>query len=105
MVAGTFNAYTVKDGVSVLADAANTNGCAGTISIMFMVFAVIFGLIQKKFNLSGWKKPLSVFFVWWLPLLSVCISPHSLKGRMELYYICLYLLRGGSSHVALKAAA
>ena len=56
MVAGTFNAYTVKDGVSVLADAANTNGCAGTISIMFMVFAVIFGLIQKKFNLSGWKE-------------------------------------------------
>lgn len=56
MVAGTFNAYTVKDGVSVPADAANTNGCAGTISIMFMVFAVIFGLIQKKFNLSGWKE-------------------------------------------------
>lgn len=56
MVAGTFNAYTVKDGVSVLADAANTNGCAGTISIMFMVFAVIFGLIQKKLNLSGWKE-------------------------------------------------
>ena len=56
MVAGTFNAYTVKDGVSVLTDAANTNGCAGTISIMFMVFAVIFGLIQKKFNLSGWKE-------------------------------------------------
>lgn len=56
MVAGTFNAYTVKDGVSVLADAANTNGCAGTISIMFMVFAVIFGVIQKKFNLSGWKE-------------------------------------------------
>lgn len=56
MVAGTFNAYTVKDGVSVLADAAKTNGCAGTISIMFMVFAVIFGLIQKKFNLSGWKE-------------------------------------------------
>lgn len=56
MVAGTFNAYTVKDGVSVLSDAANTNGCAGTISIMFMVFAVIFGLIQNKFNLSGWKE-------------------------------------------------
>ena len=56
MVAGTFNAYTGKDGVSVLSDAANTNGCAGTISIMFMVFAVIFGLIQKKFNLSGWKE-------------------------------------------------
>ena len=26
------------------------------VSIMFMVFAVIFGLIQKKFNFSGWKE-------------------------------------------------
>ena len=64
MVAGTFNAYTVKDGVSVLSDAANTNGCAGTISIMFMVFAVVFGLIQKKLNLSGWKEAvLGIVFV------------------------------------------
>jgi len=23
---------------------------------MFMVFAVVFGLIQKKWNLSGWKE-------------------------------------------------
>ena len=26
------------------------------VSIMFMVFAVIFGLVQKKLNLSGWKE-------------------------------------------------
>lgn len=26
------------------------------ISIMFMVFAVVLGLIQKKFNLTGWKE-------------------------------------------------
>lgn len=56
MVAGTFNAYTVVDGVTELADAAKTNGAAGMISIMFMVFAVIFGLIQKKFHISGWKE-------------------------------------------------
>lgn len=56
MVAGTFNAYTVVDGASQLAPAASTNGSAGTVSIMFMVFAVVFGLIQKKFNLSGWKE-------------------------------------------------
>ena len=56
MVAGTFNAYTVVDGASQLAPAASTNGSAGTVSIMCMVFAVVFGLIQKKFNLSGWKE-------------------------------------------------
>ena len=56
MVAGTFNAYTVVDGASQLAPAASTNGSAGTVSIMFMVFAVVFGLIQKKLNLSGWKE-------------------------------------------------
>lgn len=57
MVAGTFNAYTVTDaGVTELAAAAITNGAAGMISIMFMVFAVVLGLIQKKFNLTGWKE-------------------------------------------------
>ena len=56
MVAGTFNAYTVVDGVSQLAEAAQTNGAAGMVSIMFMVFAVVFGLVQKKWNLSGWKE-------------------------------------------------
>ena len=56
MVAGTFNAYTVTDGVASLSDAAATNGAAGMVSIMFMVFAVVFGLIQKKMNLSGWKE-------------------------------------------------
>lgn len=56
MVAGTFNAYTVVDGVSQLSDAAKTNGAAGSISLLFIVFAVAFGLIQKKFKLTGWKQ-------------------------------------------------
>ncbi len=57
MVAGTFNAYTVTDaGVTELAATATTNGAAGMIYIMFMVFAVVLGLIQKKFNLTGWKE-------------------------------------------------
>ena len=57
MVAGTFNAYTVTDaGVTELAATATTNGAAGMVSIMFMVFAVVLGLIQKKFNLTGWKE-------------------------------------------------
>ena len=38
MVAGTFNAYTEVDGALKLADAAKTNGAAGTISLLFIAF-------------------------------------------------------------------
>ena len=61
MVAGTFNAFGA-DGA--LVEAAQTNGAAGMVSIMFMVFAVVFGLIQKKFNFSGWKESvISIVFI------------------------------------------
>ena len=61
MVAGTFNAFGA-DGA--LAETAQTNGAAGMVSIMFMVFAVVFGLIQKKFNFSGWKESvISIVFI------------------------------------------
>ena len=64
MVAGTFNAYAVKDGVTSLSAAAQTNGAAGMVSIMFMVFAVVFGLIQKKYSFSGWKQAaLGIVFI------------------------------------------
>ena len=64
MVAGTFNAYAVKDGVTSLSAAAQTNGAAGMVSIMFMVFAVVFGLIQKKCSFSGWKEAaLGIVFI------------------------------------------
>lgn len=55
MVAGTFNAFSV-DNPAKLAETSTTNGAAGMVSIMFMVFAVVFGLLQKKFDLSGWKQ-------------------------------------------------
>ena len=61
MVAGTFNAFGA-DGAMV--EAAKTNGAAGMVSIMFMVFAVIFGLLQKKFSFSGWKESvISIVFI------------------------------------------
>ncbi len=53
MVAGTFNAYTEP---GVLAEAAQVNGAAGTISLLFIVFAMVFGLLQKKFAFTGWKE-------------------------------------------------
>ena len=64
MVAGTSNASVTTDGVTSLSDAANTNGAAGMVSIMFMVFAVIFGLLQKKFHFTGWKESvISIVFI------------------------------------------
>ena len=61
MVAGTFNAYGA-DGA--LTEAAATNGAAGMVSIMFMVFAVVFGLLQKKLHLTGWKESaVSILFI------------------------------------------
>lgn len=54
MVSGTFNAFDATTGAKLAT--AGTNGSAGMVSIMFMFFAVIFGLIQKKFNFSGWKE-------------------------------------------------
>ena len=53
MVAGTFNAF---DAEGVMVAAATTNGAAGTISILFIGFAIVFGMIQKQYTLSGWKE-------------------------------------------------
>jgi len=61
MVAGTFNAYSA-DGA--LVEAAQTNGAAGMVSIMFMVFAVVFGLLQKNLHFTGWKENvISIVFI------------------------------------------
>ena len=58
MVAGTFNAYETVDGVTSLSAAATVNGAAGSISLLFIAFAVVFGLIQKKAQFHGWKQTL-----------------------------------------------
>ncbi len=53
MVAGTFNAF-AADG-SLVAD-ARVNGAAGSISVFFIIFAVIVGVIQHKMRFTGWKE-------------------------------------------------
>ena len=63
MVAGTFNAYTVTDGVETLSSAARVNGAAGSISLRFIVFAMAFGLMQKHFHLTG-RKETAVGLLW-----------------------------------------
>ena len=56
MVADTFNAYVVTDGVQTLSDSATVNGAAGSISLFFILFAAIFGVLQHKIKLTGWKE-------------------------------------------------
>ncbi len=86
MVAGTFNAYTVVDGVSTLSDAAQTNGAAGTISLLFMAFAMVFGLLQKKFHLTGWKETV-VGLVFTLAALGIGMLMPITAGKMTWTYI------------------
>ena len=50
MVAGTFNAY---DAEGALAAAPKTNGAAGSISLFFIAFAILFGLVQRRFQFKG----------------------------------------------------
>ena len=72
MVAGTFNAFGA-DGAMV--EAAKTNGAAGMVSIMFMVFAVIFGLLQKSSASPAGRKALSASCSSCCPLSSAQTCP------------------------------
>ena len=55
IVADTFNAFVTTDGVTALSEFARPNGAAGTISLLFIAFAIVFGLILRRFHLTGWK--------------------------------------------------
>ncbi len=56
MVADTFNAYVVTDGTQTLSEKANVNGAAGSISLFFILFAAVFGVMQRKFKFTGAKE-------------------------------------------------
>ena len=55
MVSGTFNGF-VTDAATGEITKSTVNGAAGSISIMFIAIAVVFGLIQKKMKFTGWKE-------------------------------------------------
>lgn len=55
MVSGTFNGF-VTDAATGEITKSTVNGAAGSISIMFIAFAVVFGLIQKNMKFTGWKE-------------------------------------------------
>jgi carbon starvation protein len=55
MVAGTFATKVAADG-SVDIAGSFANGAAGTISLLFTLFAIFFGWFCRKFDLKGWKQ-------------------------------------------------
>ena len=55
MVAGTFQATFDAQGVVDVAK-SYAGGTAGTISILFTFVAILFGWINRRFGLSGWKE-------------------------------------------------
>ena len=102
MVAGTFNAYGA-DGA--LVEAAQTNGAAGMVSIMFMVFAVVFGLLQKNLHFTGLERECeSASYSLCCPLWWCKLPHHSGQGCMELHHLCVHLLCRCPAHVAAEAA-
>ena len=90
MVAGTFNAYVTTDGVTSLSDAANTNGAAGMVSIMFMVFAE-----RVRYQHRLHRAVLRCRHE---------LPHHSGQGCLELHHLHLHLLRCGPAHVAAETA-
>ena len=55
MVANTFQATFAADG-SVDVAKSYAGGAAGTISILFTFVAIIFGWVNRRFGLSGWRE-------------------------------------------------
>mgnify|MGYP003166162077 CR=1 FL=1 len=95
MVAGTFNAYETVDGVTKLSAQATVNGAAGSISLLFIAFAVVFGLLQKKLQ--------------WKGCCSLCnrheCTACNKQSNLDLSGICLHLSCRCPSNVASDAAA
>lgn len=101
MVAGTFNAYTVKDGVTELSAAAQTNGAAGSISLLFIVFAMVFGVMQKRLERNSCRTCLhrcSTGNRYGFPV-------SSRKRYLVLSDLCLYLYGSCNANVAFNAAS
>ena len=102
MVAGTFNAFGT-DGA--LAEAAQTNGAAGTISLLFIVFAMIFGLLQKNFHLSGLEGSCGGPGVHRrCPGPGHDDAPDRQPGDLDLHHLRVHLLRRCPAHVAAETS-
>ena len=107
MVAGTFNAYTVDSRWCdpLVRQLQQTNGAAGTISLLFIAFAMVFGLIQKHFQLTGWKETV-VGLVCTVAALAIGMALPIIasKGYLVIYYICLHLPCSSTANVAFNGS-
>ena len=91
MVAGTFTAYEVVDGVSQLSASAATNGAAGCISLFFILFAMVLGLVQKKFHLTGWREVVAGLVCTVAALAMGMLLPITLGKDAWLYITFIYI--------------
>ena len=91
MVAGTFTAYETVDGVSQLSAAATTNGAAGCISLFFILFAMLLGLFQKKFHLTGWREVVAGLVCTVAALALGMLLPILLNKEAWLYITFIYI--------------
>ncbi|OUN71311.1 carbon starvation protein A [Drancourtella sp. An57] len=91
MVADTFNAYVVTDGVRTLSENATVNGAAGSISLFFILFAVIFGVSQHKLKLTGWKEAVFGLVCTVLAFVFGMNFPVILGKEMWVYIAFLYI--------------
>lgn len=88
MVAGTFNAF---DAEGSLAATAAANGAAGTISLLFIVFAMLFGLLQKKLHLTGWKEGLAGLLCTVAALALGMLAPITAGKQTWIYITFVYI--------------
>ena len=106
MVADTFNAYVVTDGVQTLAENATVNGAAGSISLFFILFAVVFGVVQHKVHFTGWKEVVFGLVCTVLAFVFGMNFPPSDPGKryVGIHCIYLYLPCSGAADVVCDAA-
>ena len=97
--------YVVTDGVRTLSENATVNGAAGSISLFFILFAVIFGVSQHKLKLTGWKEVVFGLVCTVLAFVFGMNFPVILGKEMwGIYRIPLHLSGGSASDVVCHAA-
>ena len=102
MVAGTFNAYAAE---GALAAAAKTNGAAGSISLFFIAFAILFGLVQRRFQFKG-RGPCGrgAGVHRRLARARHVYAADPWQGSLALHHLHLHLLHRRAAHVAAQTA-
>ena len=80
MVAGTFN------GFNAAGEALKPNAAAASISMIYMLGAVVFGFVCRKFKISGWKEAvLGVALI--VAMLAGGIACPMYMGKMAWLYV------------------